>query len=232
TLSLLVDECEAAGFRGLNITHPFKQAVIPLLDQLSVDARALAAVNTVVFDRGRRIGHNTDWSGFAESFRRGLADRCVDRVLLIGAGGAGTAVGHAMLTLGARHLAIFDVDRERTRQLYDQLMARFGPGRVSSATDLPRAVAQCQGVINASPIGMAHHPGSPVPQALLRPDLWIADIVYFPLETQLLLDARKIGCRTLDGGGMAVFQAADAFRLFSGRDADGERMLAHFAELT
>src|SRR5580704_12072270 len=100
------------GFAGLNITHPCKQAVIPLLDDLSPDARALGAVNTVVFGRdGRAVGHNTDWSGFAESFRRGLADVRRNRVVQFGAGGAGAAVAHALLTLGVDELAIVDTDR-------------------------------------------------------------------------------------------------------------------------
>lgn len=232
TLASLLDDCESNGFRGLNITHPFKQAVIPLLDALSDDARALGAVNTVVFEAGRRVGHNTDWSGFAENFRRGLGDHGQDRAVLIGAGGAGAAVGHAMMVLGAEHLAIYDVDGERAHRLVDLLADRFDLARVAYVAELGEAVARAQGIINASPIGMAHHPGSPVPAPLLRRDLWIADIVYFPLVTQLLRDARKVGCRTLDGGGMAVFQAAEAFRLFSGIAAESERMLTHFAELT
>ena len=86
-------------------------------------------------------------------------------------------------------------------------------------------------MINTTPVGMAKFPGSPVPAALLRPDLWVAEIVYFPLETELLRSARAVGCRTLGGGGMAVFQAVDAFRLFTGREPDAERMARHFAEM-
>ncbi len=225
-------ECESAGFRGVNITHPFKQAAIPLLDALSDEARAVGAVNTIVFTSQGRVGHNTDWPGFAESFRRGLPNHGRDHALLIGAGGAGAAVSHAMMTLGARHLAIFDLDRDRAQRLCGQLAERFGPDRVSRPTDLPTMIADVQGLINASPVGMDHHPGSPVPAVLLRRDLWVADIVYFPLETRLLRDARAAGCRTLDGGGMAVFQAAEAFRLFTGIAADADRMLAHFTEIT
>ena len=219
------------GFAGLNITHPCKQAVIPLLDELSPDAKALGAVNTVVLRDGRRVGHNTDWWGFAESFRREMPDARRDRVVLFGAGGAGAAVAHALLTLGAGELAIIDLEKARARGLSQSLRERFGAGRVSANSDVSTAIAAADGVVNATPLGMAKYPGMPLPADLLRPELWVADIVYFPLETELLRQARSRGCRTMSGGGMAVFQAVGAFRLFTGREPDPERMLKHFQEM-
>jgi shikimate dehydrogenase len=217
------------GFTGLNITHPCKQAVIPLLDRLSPDAEALGAVNTVVFEPGgRAVGHNTDWSGFAESFRRELADVARQRVVLLGAGGAGAAVAHALLTLGAGTLSIVDVNQARAEDLAADLCARFGRERAVTAHDSGAAVERADGVVNATPVGMAAHPGMPMACELLRPGLWVADVVYFPIETAFLRAARARGCRTMAGGGMAVFQAADAFRLFTGRKPDAERMMMHF----
>ncbi|MFD1623327.1 shikimate dehydrogenase [Azospirillum griseum] len=227
----LLAGAERMGFTGLNITYPCKQAVIPLLDELSDDARAIGAVNTVVLRDGRRIGHNTDCSGFAESFRRGLADAPRARVVLLGAGGAGAAVAHAALGLGVERLSLFDADPARAAALADQLNARFGDGRADAITDLAPAVAQADGLIHATPTGMAKFPGLPLPADLLHSGLWVADIVYFPLETALLREARARGCRTLDGGGMAVFQASDAFRLFTGVEPDPERIRAHFAAM-
>jgi len=220
------------GFVGLNITHPCKQAVIPHLHELSPDARALGAVNTVLLRDGRRIGCNTDWFGFAENFRRGLPDVALQRVVQLGAGGAGAAVAHAALTLGVGYLTIFDVDDARLASLVDNLCGRFGAGRAVAGSDLAAAMTTADGLINATPIGMADHPGLPLPQALLRPALWVAEIVYFPLETELLRTARTMGCRTLDGGGMAVFQAVEAFRLFTGITPDADRMLRHFIAMT
>ena len=227
----LLTGAERLGFDGLNITFPCKQAIIPLLHELSEDARALGAVNTVVLREGRRTGHNTDCSGFAESFRRGLSDAPRARVVQLGAGGAGAAVAHAALMLGARQLSIFDTETARAEQLALDLDARFGKGRVRAGTDLPAAMAEADGLINATPVGMAKLPGLPLPASLLRPDLWVADIVYFPLETALLRAARELGCRSLHGGGMAVFQAAGAFRLFTGIEPDVERMQRHFAAM-
>lgn len=227
----LLMAAERMGFSGLNITHPCKQAVIPLLHDLSPDARALGAVNTIVFSDGKRIGHNTDCSGFAENFRRGLGGAARERVVQIGAGGAGAAVSWALLKEGVRELAIADVDASRAQRLADLLCAAFGAGRALVCADLAAAAARANGIVNCTPIGMAAHPGSPLDPALLRPDMWVADIVYFPLETELLAQARKIGCRTLSGGGMAVFQAVDAFRLFTGREPDVDRMIRRFDEI-
>ncbi|MGY1692699.1 shikimate dehydrogenase [Geodermatophilus sp. SYSU D01105] len=222
-----------AGYDGLNVTHPCKQLVLPHLDELSPDAEALGAVNTVVLHEGRAVGHNTDWSGFARAFDRGLPDAALDRVALLGAGGAGAAVAHALLTLGTARLTIVDVDVQRAVELAGSLSERFGTARAAGGglATLPVALADADGLVHATPTGMAAHPGLPLDAGLLRPDLWVADIVYRPLETQLVRTARDLGCRVLDGGGMAVFQAVDAFRLFTGVEPDAERMLAHFTSL-
>lgn len=229
----MVRAARRLGFDGLNITHPCKRAVLPHLDELSADAATLGAVNTVVFDGGRAVGHNTDWTGFAESFTRGLPGAPTGRVTLLGAGGAGAAVGHALLTLGTGELTVVDADPERGRTLAGELTARFGAERARPATtgDLAELLPDADGLVHATPTGMAGHPGLPLPAELLRPDLWVADIVYRPLETELLRRARALGCRTLDGGGMVVFQAAHAFHLFTGREPDTGRMLAHLTDL-
>jgi shikimate dehydrogenase len=220
------------GFTGLNITHPCKQAVIPLLDELSPHAKALGAVNTVLFQGGRRVGHNTDWSGYAEAFRRGLPGADLSRVVQLGAGGAGGAVAYAALTLGVQNLAIHDIDPARAEAVAASLCATFGEGRARVVGDLRQDVASATGLINTSPVGMAKYPGTPLPVEWLHPGLFVSEIIYFPLETALLRAAREIGCATLNGGGMAVFQAVDAFRLFTGAEPDAERMRRHFAALT
>lgn len=230
-LPQLLRSAELMGFAGLNITHPCKQAVIPLLDELSEEARAIGAVNTVQFDRGRRVGYNTDAAGFGESFRRGLPGVPMDRVVQLGAGGAGAATAYAMLRHGVGRLQIVDSAPGRAAALAASLAHFFPAARVSAEQDVVAALGSAQGLINATPTGMREHPGMPVTAAALRSDLWVAEIVYFPLETALLRAARALGCRTLDGGGMAVFQAAAAFEIFTGRPADRERMLAHFKTL-
>jgi shikimate dehydrogenase len=227
----LLSAAKRMGFAGLNVTYPCKQAILPLLDELSEDARALNAVNTVVIRDGKLIGHNTDWSGFAEGFRRGLPEAKLGRVVQLGAGGAGAAVAHAALMMGAKELTVFDVDGARSAELAASLSSRFGRGRAVGGTDLAAAMAGADGLIHCTPTGMAKLPGLPLPAELLEGRHWVAEIVYFPLETELLRVAREKGCRTVDGGGMAVFQAVGAFRLFTGVEPDAERMRRHFLSL-
>lgn len=222
----LLTALASQGYAGVNVTHPYKQAIIPLLDSLSEQAARLGAVNTVSFAGGRRTGYNTDVTGFAASFRRGLPGAAVGNVVQMGAGGAGAATAHAMADLGVGRLILFDSNRGRA----ETLAAALGRDRAAVGEDLPAAVAAADGIINTTPMGMADHPGTAIPAALLRPALWVADIVYFPLETELLRDAAAAGCRVLDGSGMAVFQAADAFTIFTGRPANPDRMRNYFAE--
>jgi len=227
----LLIAAERMGYNGLNITYPCKQAVIPLLDELSDDARALGAVNTVLFKDGKRIGHNTDWSGFARAFQRGLPDVSLERVVQLGAGGAGAAVAHAALAMGAQTLTLFDVDPARAESLAAELQKRFADRTVTAGTSLGETLATANGLIHATPTGMAKLPGLPLPAELLHRDLWVADIVYFPIRTALLQAAEALGCRTLSGGGMAVYQAVDAMRIFTGLEPDAERVYTHFQSL-
>ena len=222
---------ERMGYDGLNITYPCKQAVIELLDELSEDARALGAVNTVLLRDGKRIGHNTDWSGFARAFRRGLPDVSLEAVVQLGAGGAGAAVAHAALQMGAKALTLFDVDAARAESLAAELQARFPAARVRAGGDLRDVLLRASGLIHATPTGMAKLPGLPLPAEYLHERLWVADIVYFPIRTALLETAEARGCRTLSGGGMAVYQAVDAFRLFTGVEPDAERVYAHLQSM-
>jgi shikimate dehydrogenase len=226
----LIRAARVVGFAGLNITYPCKQSVIPLLDELSGEARAIGAVNTVVRDGRRLIGHNTDGSGWSWGFRRALPGADLSRVVLLGAGGAGSACADAVLRLGAERLVIVDQEPARAAALAERLNRHF-PGRSGTAPDAAAALGQASGLIQATPVGMAAHPGMPLDERLLRPQLWVAEIVYVPLETQLLQAARRAGCRTLHGGHMNVGQAVGAFKLFTGRDADAARMEAHFGRL-
>src|SRR4051812_32842275 len=212
------------GLRGLNITHPCKQLVVDEVDELSPEAAALGAVNTVVLRDGRKVGHNTDASGFREAFERRLPGARTDHVVLLGAGGAGAAVGHAILALGAERLSVVDVEEDRAGALAEAL----GPRAEVAGLD---ALAAADGLIHATPIGMDSHPGSAVPPELLDPRHWVAEVVYMPLRTQLLQDAEERGCRTLDGGAMVALQAAGSLELFTGARPDRDRMLAHVDEL-
>lgn len=218
----------AAGFAGVNVTHPYKQAITTHLDSLAPSAARVGAVNTVLFHEGKRIGHNTDMLGFAESMRQGLNDVAMDRIVQLGAGGAGSATAHALFTLGAEQIILIDSDAAKRGKLAAALRDEYGTQRAVEGEDVKAALADADGLVNATPVGMVGYPGLPVPAHLIEPHLWVADIVYFPLETDLLALARSRGCRTLDGSGMVVQQAAAAFEIFTGAIADRARMLESF----
>jgi len=224
----LIRAVRVIGFAGLNISYPCKQSVIPLLDSLSEEAKAIGAVNTVVREANRLVGHNTDGSGWSWGFRRALPQADLSRVVLLGAGGAGSACADAVLRLGAAQLVIVDQDAARAAALAARLNGHLPGARARASKDLRAALADASGLIHATPTGMAQVPGMAVPEQLLRRAMWVSDIVYVPLETPLLKAARRIGCATVDGGHMNVGQAVRGFKLFTGRDADAARMEAHF----
>jgi quinate/shikimate dehydrogenase (NAD+) len=224
----LIDAAELLGFAGLNVTYPYKQRVVDLVTDVTGDARLAGSANTIVFRDGRRVAYNTDLHGFARALERNLAGVALDACVQVGAGGAGGATAVALLRRGTAHLCIYDLDAARAERLAERLRREFPRQRVEAVTDLVAAIAANRGVVNATPVGMASHPGSPVPLEALEPSHWVADIIYFPLETALLRHARTLGCRAINGADMVVFQAAKAFELFTGLAADEDRMLASF----
>lgn len=226
-LGTILRSARARGFAGLNVTHPFKQAVIAHLDALTPEAEAIGAVNTIVFGGSGAIGHNTDSWGFAESFREGMAGAPLQRVVQFGAGGAGAAVAYALMELGASELSVIDTDGARATALCVALARRF-PGRIRAEADPAKGLRNADGLVNATPVGMAKYPGLPFPASLLTRRHWVAEIVYFPVETELLARARALGCLTLPGTGMAIYQAVRAFELFTGKAPDRRAMAAHF----
>ncbi|WP_426325601.1 shikimate dehydrogenase [Microbacterium sp. E-13] len=220
------------GFDALNITHPCKRLVVEYLDRIDPLAEALGSVNTVLFTDSGLVGYNTDTTGFETAFRTGLPGASVEHVTMLGAGGAGSAVADALLRVGSRRLTIVDLDGARAEELAADLSRRHGVEVGHATTEaLPRLLAESSGLVHCTPTGMKEHPGTPFSPDLLRPDLWVADIVYRPLDTALLRAAGEVGCATLDGGRMAVHQAADAFRLITGQQPDPDRIIRHFHDL-
>ncbi|GAA1196146.1 shikimate dehydrogenase [Prauserella alba] len=223
---------DASGATGFNVTHPVKQTVLDQLDALSPEARDLGAVNTVTVDDGRLTGHNTDHSGFVAGLRHGLSGAPLGRVLVIGAGGAGSAVAYALARSGSR-VEVVDADPERAADLAGRLTAALPDAQITGGpvAGVPAATSKADGIVNATPIGMTGHDGIPLDPAELATRHWVADVVYRPLETALLSAARARGCRVLDGGAMLVAQAADSITLLTGSTPDPDRMRRHLATL-
>ena len=218
-LRLVLEGIRLLGFSGVNVTFPYKAAVIPLLDSLSDGAAAIGAVNTIIVSGGKLIGYNTDATGFVRAFSEVLGSPGNAPVALIGAGGVGCAMAFAMADLGARELRIFDTASEKANALAQRLHGRM-PVQVFS--DVGQAVRGTGGIINATPTGMLPNRDSPVPPELINSGIWVADAVYTPLWTPLLLAAKSRGARVMTGRELSICQAVDAFRLFTGHEASRE----------
>jgi shikimate dehydrogenase len=212
-LRALLDAIKRIGFAGINVTFPYKEAVVPLLDDLSPAARAIGAVNTIVISDNALVGYNTDATGFERAISGLVKASNHGPVALIGAGGVGKAIAHALAVLGIAELAVFDRDRAKAEQIAAQLRGRQ---KMRIAESVEDAVQRATGVVNGTPIGMLPDRGTPVPEALLHRGLWVADAVYTPLWTPLLTAAKAKGAEIMTGRDLAVHQAADAFELFTG----------------
>ena len=212
-LRAMLDSVRRTGFAGINVTFPYKEAIVGLLDELSPRAAAMGAVNTVVIHAGRLCGHNTDTTGFASACREAPGLRLDRPVALMGAGGVGKAIAFALADLHVPELRILDFDAAKADVLAQALHGKINARAMASPA---QALSGAGGLINATPIGMKPNVDSPVPVDLLRQDMWVADAVYAPLYTPLLLAARKLGATIMTGRELVIHQAADAFALFTG----------------
>ncbi|MCK1393458.1 shikimate dehydrogenase [Bradyrhizobium sp. 1] len=230
-LAMMLEGVRRLGFAGVNVTFPYKEAVVPLLDELAPGAAAMGAVNTVVVKGNRLIGHNTDTTGFARAVAPLLAPTG-NAVAVIGTGGVGKAIAFALAGLEVADLRIFDSEPARAEKLA-ALLAKQGGAKVTSrvAASVEDALDGATGLVNGTPVGMLPNRGIPVPATLLRENLWVADAVYSPLITPLLAAAQAKGARIMTGRELAIYQAADAFELFTGLAPSAEVMGEAFDEV-
>ena len=211
------------GFAGVNVTYPYKEAVLPLLDRLAPGAARIGAVNTIVVEGGKLVGHNTDATGFARACEETIGSLKGQTVAVVGAGGVGRAAAFALADLGIRSLRLYDRDTAKAEALAASLT--IAPRVCASVED---ALSGADGLVNGTPVGMLPNRDSPVPPELLQPAMWVADAVYSPLWTPLLQAARARNARVMTGRELAIFQAMDAFKLFTGVDPAREAMSAAF----
>jgi shikimate dehydrogenase len=220
-LKILLEGVRRLGFAGINVTFPYKEAVLDLLDELSPSAAMIGAVNTVVVREGRLTGYNTDTTGFARAVGGLVAASTRGAVAVIGAGGVGKAIAFALAGLGVSELRIFDNEHAKAVHLASLLEGQALTSVPHNVEDALRGVA---GVVNGSPVGMLPNRGTPVPDALLHAGLWVADAVYSPLWTPLLTAAKAKGAAVMTGRELAIYQAADAFQLFTGLEPSATEM--------
>ena len=212
-LKLLLEGVRRLGFAGINVTYPYKEAVVDLLDELAPAAALIGAVNTVIVHDGRLTGHNTDTTGFARAVSPLVSASGYGIVAVIGAGGVGKAIGFALAGLGVKGLRIFDSEAAKATRLAVQLE---GCIETSISSNIGDALQGVVGVVNASPVGMLPSLDTPIPDALLHAGLWVADAVYTPLWTPFLKAAKASGAKVMTGRELAIYAAADAFELFTG----------------
>jgi quinate/shikimate dehydrogenase (NAD+) len=220
-LRVMLDGLVALKFAGVNVTYPYKEAVASLLDALAPSAAAVGAVNLIAVRDDRLIGHNTDCSGFGRALKRTVGAIEGQRVALIGAGGVGKAIGAALSKAGAGEIRIVDRAPGKAAALAEALAPAVTARACASARD---ALDGAEGLVNATAVGMLPSRESPIPPALLKPGLWVADAVYQPLWTPLLLAARDNGATVMTGRELALDQAVEAFEIFTGRVADRRMM--------
>lgn len=208
------------GYRGLNITYPYKEAVLPLVTVPDSRVARLGAVNTVLFnDRGPE-GHNTDWSGFIAAYRHGFGMRPAGEVCIIGAGGVGKAVAFGLLELAMTGLRLVDRDMPKADALATALRAADPTLDIRVTDDVTRGAAGAGGLVNCTPVGMVGHGGTPVPAPLLSGATWAFDAVYTPVNTQFLIEARTRGLSVLSGEELFFYQGLHAYEVFHGAAVD------------
>lgn len=212
----------AAGYRGVNVTFPWKETAVKLATRPSVGAKMVGAANTLVFENGEIIAENTDFTGFMSGFRATLGERKPGRVLLMGTGGVGKAVAFGLGQLGASEVILMDLDNTKSHQLADELQQQGFAASTISAAQLAETVPHCDGLVNCTPIGHEKSPGCPIPAELVQAHHWIFDAVYVPAVTEFITAAKQAGAAVVSGVSLFVFQGVDAFKLFCEDEAKRE----------
>lgn len=211
-----VARLQAEGYRGSNVTFPFKEAARNLADTLSEGVQRVGSSNTLIFEDGKIHAENTDYSGFISAYRRQFADRPAGRVLLIGAGGVGRAVACALGALGVTSIGLVERDTARGEALSLDLNRQGIETETLPAGEVENQVSTFDGIVNCTPVGHINHPGCPIKTDHLHDNQWVFDAVYIPARTELLIAAEHQGAATLSGVDLFVFQGIDAFRFFAG----------------
>ena len=216
--------CRSQGYRGVNVTYPFKEHAAAAVQAASHQVRRLGAVNTVRFDDGAQPrGFNTDYTGFRRAFASRFPGRSPGAAAIVGAGGVGRAIAFALVDLHAAEIRLFDQDPVKSASVATALRDQTDT-RVVICRSLEEASAGADGLVNATPLGMHQHPGTPIPGNLIDAQSWAFDAVYTPTDTRFLMDAVEAGLEVLYGYELFFYQGVDAFEIFTGMSVDEARL--------
>ncbi|SMX48580.1 shikimate dehydrogenase family protein [Maliponia aquimaris] len=214
------DRCRTGGYRGINVTYPYKERVTA---QLRVDdplVRAMGACNTVIFEADGPRGFNTDYSGFVAAYETVRGKMATGPVLMIGTGGVGRAVAFGLARLGCTELRLVDRDPAKAEALADALHSVVPDMDISIWIDAENAAQGASGLINCTPVGMVGYDGTPLRAGAIFGSDWAFDAVYTPTDTQFLTDAAAAGLSIISGWELFFFQGVHAWTLFSGLGLD------------
>ena len=238
TLPAAVDGLKACGIRGFNLTMPNKNKIVELLDELSPAARLIGAVNTVVNDDGHLTGYNTDGVGYMQAVKDAGYDITGKAITIMGAGGAATAICAQAALDGVEKIHIFarETSRfwDRTQKLAENINSTLPCKAVlhenKDTAALAQAISESALLLNATSVGMAPNTEGTIIEdtSLYHPDLIVSDVIYNPRETRFLKEAREAGCRTFNGMYMLLYQGAEAFRLWTGKEMPVKEIKANF----
>ncbi|MEX0955721.1 MAG: shikimate dehydrogenase [Rhizobiaceae bacterium] len=217
------DRCASNGFRGINVTYPYKEEVVAHVAIPDPMTARIGACNTVLFANGQPEGHNTDYSGFVAAFRSTLGTS-PGVVALAGAGGVGKAVAFALARLGASQLRIYDTDAGRAGRLAATLAGAETGLSIVKAGSVEEAAAGANGLVNCTPLGMSGHAGTAMSPQHMRGASWAFDAVYTPVDTEFLRIATDAGLAVLNGWELFFHQGVGAFRHFTGADVDANAL--------
>ncbi|MEA3251793.1 MAG: shikimate dehydrogenase [Pseudomonadota bacterium] len=219
SLDSQVRKVMAQGYRGVNVTYPYKEAALEVATTMGEGARLVGAANTLIFENGAVQAENTDFTGFINGYRATLGERRPGRVLLVGTGGVGKAVAFGLGKLGATEIVLLDLDPDKSRRLAEELKRAGFPASTIIAEELETTAARCDGLVNCTPIGHEKSPGCPLPSSAIQGHQWIFDAVYVPAVTEFIAAAKTMGAQVVSGVSLFVFQGVDAFKFFC-EDAD------------
>lgn len=226
TFDQIFESCPDNGYQALNITYPYKEHVV---SQVAIDdpmVRAIAAVNTVVFDGTSSKAYNTDYTGFIAAYEQMRAGANPGVCCLVGTGGVGRALAFGLVKLGADELRLLDRDSAKAQQLAYDLNALDPQTVVTAHNDLDAATDNCDGLLNGTPVGMVGYPGSAFEAKAIANAAWVFDAVYTPIETMFLQNAKAAGAQIISGYELFFFQGVHAWRHFSGLDVDADKLRA------
>ena len=224
------EKARAEGFRGLNITYPYKERVVPKLRIDQPQVARLGACNTVVFEADGPRGYNTDWSGFKAAYQRAFGDAAPGAVCMIGAGGVGKAVAFGLVDLGMTELRLVERDLPKAEALAEALRAAVPGLAVTCTTDAAEGAKEASGLVNCTPVGMVGYGGTPLPRENMAGATWAFDAVYTPVDTRFLQDAAAEGLKILSGYELYFYQGLHAITLFQGQEVAEDVLRAALKE--